>query len=244
MLGWSGDNGNITLRQLLSFTSGIEPENRCTYQSSATLAACVEEISRLPLTSAPGTRFDYGSTHLAVAGRMAEVLTGRPWSEIFAADLRDPLGLASDITYYANPLQADGTDNPLLAGGLRMSMNEYERVLHFTFDKGVWQGAALLPPTLFDIQTIAPYPSAAVGNTPAEDAIRYGLTAWLECSTPQSGCATISSPGAFGFTPWLDRSAGYYAILGMQFLNNSQTHFGSRLQQQLKPLIVEALSHE
>ena len=29
--------------------------------------------------------------------------------------------------------------------------------------------------------------------------------AWLECPPPAVNCAVLSSPGAFGFTPWLDR---------------------------------------
>ena len=244
VLGWTGDEGAITLRELMSFTSGLQPENRCTYQSDVALAGCVETISQAGLAAAPSTRFDYGSTHLSVAGRMAEVAVGKPWNEIFAAQLRDPLGLASDVTYYANPLKATGTDNPLLAGGLRLSMNEYEHVLRFVFDKGVWNGTPLLAPTLFDTQTIDPYPNAVIGSSPAQGGIRYGLTAWLECSTPATGCSSISSPGAFGFTPWLDRGTGYYAILGMEDLDNRRTHFGAELEKQLKPLIVEALSHE
>jgi len=127
-----------------------------------------------------------------------------------------------------------------LAGGLRLSMNEYEHLLHFVFDKGVWQGTALLAPQIFDTQGVEPYPDAVIGKSPG-GSLRYGLTAWLECSTPQTGCNSISSPGAFGFTPWLDRDAGYYAILGMQAGNNSATHFGANLEQQLKPLIVQAL---
>jgi hypothetical protein len=175
---------------------------------------------------------------------MAEVAVGKAWNEIFASELRDPLSLPSDITYYANPLKSTGSDNPLLAGGLRLSMNEYEHVLHFVFDKGAWNGTPLLAPALFDAQTIDPYPDAAIGNSPAESDIRYGLTAWLECSTPATGCSRISSAGAFGFTPWVDREAGYYAILGMEDLRNRRTHFGAELEQQLEPLIVEALSHE
>ena len=244
VLGWTGDEGAITLRELMSFTSGLQPENHCTYQSDVTLSACVQTISQSALAAAPGTRFDYGSTHLAVAGRMAEVVTGKSWNEIFAAQLRDPLSLANDLVYYANPLKGTGTDNGLLAGGLRMSMNEYEHVLHFVFDKGVWNGAPLLAPTLFDTQTVTPYPNAVIGTSPSETGVRYGLTAWLECSTPATGCSTISSPGVFGFTPWLDRSTGYYAILGMEDRDNRRTHFGADLEQQLKPLIVEALSHE
>jgi CubicO group peptidase (beta-lactamase class C family) len=171
---------------------------------------------------------------------MAEVVTGKPWNELFAEEIRDPLGLPADILYYANPLREAGTDNPLLAGGLVVSMNEYEHLLHFVFDEGVWQGTALLAPGIFDTQTIDPYPDAVIGKSPG-GMLRYGLTAWLECSTPQTGCHQISSPGAFGFTPWIDRDAGYYAILGMQDMNNSKTHFGASLERELKPLIVQAL---
>jgi D-alanyl-D-alanine-carboxypeptidase/D-alanyl-D-alanine-endopeptidase len=240
VLDWTGDEGTITLRQLLSFTSGLAPENRCTYDSTVTLDQCVATISQTQMIAAPGTEFDYGSVHLSVAGRMAEVVTGQSWNELFAQELRGPLGLPADIEYYANPLRPADTNNPLLAGGLIMSMNEYERVLHFVFEKGVWQGQPLLSPGVFDAQTIEPYPNVVIGKSPAPN-LRYGLTAWLDCNTPQTGCNQISSPGAFGFTPWLDRDAGYYAILGMQDMNNYKTHFGGRLGQQLAPLIVQAL---
>src|SRR5205814_469344 len=162
------------------------------------------------------------------------------WNELFAQEIRAPLGLPADIAYYANPLRMTNTGNPLLAGGLVVSMNDYEHILHFVFDKGVWQGNALLAPQIFDTQTIEPYPDVVIGSSPAPS-LRYGLTAWLECNTPQTGCHQISSPGAFGFTPWIDRDAGYYAILGMQDMTNFRTHFGGQLEQQLKPLIVEAL---
>ena len=240
VLGWTGDHAPITLRQLMSFTSGLAPEDHCTYDPSVTLDECVTDIAQTALISTPGTEFDYGSVHLAVAGRMAEVITGSSWNELFAQEIRDPLGLPGDIVYYANPLKPTATDNPLLAGGLVMSMNEYERILHFVFDKGVWQSTALLAPEIFDTQTIEPYPDVVIGKSPAAN-LRYGLTAWLECSTPQTGCHQISSPGAFGFTPWIDRDAGYYAILGMQDMSNYKTHFGGHLEQELKPLIVQAL---
>ena len=65
------------------------------------------------LITAPGTEFDYGSVHLDVAGRMAEVVTGTSWNALFAREIR----------YYANPLKVAGADNPLPAGGLVVSMN-------------------------------------------------------------------------------------------------------------------------
>jgi serine-type D-Ala-D-Ala carboxypeptidase/endopeptidase len=245
LLGWTGTKGEITLRHLLSFTSGLEPEHACTYQPNIPLAACVDEIAQRELMAPPGSRFDYGSTHLHVAGLMAQVAVGSDWNAIFDEQLRGPLQLAPEFAYYSAPRQGVGSRpmNPLLAGGMRASMNDYERVLHFVYDKGRWQGSQLLSPDIFDAQAIQPYPNATVGTSPGSSNIRYGLTAWLECATPATGCASISSPGLFGFTPWLDRSAGYYAILGME-LDDLQADrgIGTQIQQTLKPLIAEAVS--
>jgi hypothetical protein len=71
----------------------------------------------------------------------------------------------------------------------------------------------------------------------------YGLTAWLECSTPATGCAVISSPGAYGFTPWVDRNAGYYAIIGTLNTTSSGKVVKASIDaaQALKPAIVAAL---
>ena len=243
-LGWEGTKGEITVRHLLSFTSGLEPEHACTYVPAMPLKECVDQIGQLDLLGPPGTRFDYGSTHLQVAALMAEMAVGSDWNAIFNAQLRQPLQLAAEFAYYSAPRQ--GVDprpiNPLLAGGMRASMNDYSHVLRFVFDKGKWQGSQLISPDLFDLQSVEPYPDAVVGTSPGLFDARYGLTAWLECATPASGCATISSPGLFGFTPWLDRSAGYYAVLGMQ-IEDLQSHrgIGTQIQQTLKPLIAEAI---
>jgi len=252
VLGWSGPQASITLRHLLSFTSGLPPENSCVFRPDMSLADCVDIISRLDPMGAPGTRFAYGSVHLHVAARMAEVRVGSAWNAIFAAELVQPLGLPADLRYYTFPVQKTGSDNPLIAGGLQTTMNEYARLLQFIYDKGKWQGSALLAETLFDQQAMEPYPSVVIVGSPMQDAgspYRYGLTAWLECLTPAAGCATISSPGAFGFTPWLDRENGYFAIVGMQVTDGIEMEgedtrpgrFSAGLQQQLKPLIVTAL---
>src|SRR4029078_9407549 len=115
----------ITLEQLLSFTSGLPPEAPCTLLTGITLADCAAAISQMDPVAAPGTRFDYGSTHLQVAARMAEVVTGDEWADIFTAQLKTPLAAGTHMTWYTAPRQALGTSNPLIAGGLRATMNEY-----------------------------------------------------------------------------------------------------------------------
>ena len=101
-------------------------------------------------------------------------------------------------------------------------------------------------PELFAAQTREPFPNAAIGNSPAVKAgysFRYGLGAWLECATPAAGCTCISSPGAFGFTPWLDREAGYYAIIATELANTrgGVVKDSLDLEQALKPAFAAAL---
>lgn len=249
VLGWTGNKAGITLRHLLSFTSGLQPSHLCTFQSGITLADCVASIAQTSQAAAPGARFDYGSTHLQVAARMAEVRTGKTWNALFTETLAQPLGLPSGVTYFTAPNHPLGTTNPLVAGGLRASMNEYAPLLALVFHRGTHAGGVIGTPELFDAQAVEPFPDVVVGNSPAADMgmdLRYGLTAWLECPTPAQGCAVISSPGAFGWTPWVDREAGYYAVLGMHLQRDDPgagvVSFSMRLSTEVKPLIQAALA--
>jgi CubicO group peptidase (beta-lactamase class C family) len=246
VLGWTGPNAAITLRHLLSFTSGLDADANCTRNPLTTLQACVATIAATSAIADAGTRYDYGSTHLHVAARMAEVATGKSWDLLFDEVLRQPLQLSSAVRYYTFPMQSTGMQNPLIAGGLRVTTDEYAKLLGLEFHKGVLGGVTVGTTALFDAQAIEPFPSVTVGNTPVGAlgyAYRYGLSAWLECATPAAGCQRLSSPGAFGFTPWIDREHGYYAILAMEVggLSTGVVSFSVELAQAVQPLIVDAL---
>lgn len=248
VLGWVGPKGAITLEQLLSFTSGLPPSPTCAFNPLTTLAACVQDIEAAGLSSPPGTRYDYGPVHLAVAGRMAEVVTGQRWNELFTALVGGPLGFGAEARSYAVPTRQLGALNPLVSGGLRLTTAEYARLLQLVFHQGTRGGVTLGTPALYEAQAREPFPSATVGDSPMRDVglpYRYGLAAWLECDTPATGCAVLSSPGAFGFTPWLDRDAGYVALLAMEQSGGTAeigvVAFSVHLAQGLKPLVVDAL---
>jgi D-alanyl-D-alanine-carboxypeptidase/D-alanyl-D-alanine-endopeptidase len=248
VLGWTGDNGAITLRHLLSFTSGLRREAGCTLNPLITLASCVQDIALAPVQAPPGTRFDYGSTHLHVAARMAEVVTGRTWDQLFHETLRAPLSLPDEVAFFTFPRQASGRMNPLIAGGMRASTRDYARFLALTFHKGTAGGVTVGTPELFDAQSREPFPDVTIGYTPFPPG-RYGLGSWVMCPAPAEGCPVVTSPGAFGFTPWLDREAGYYAILAMELTASAQpgderpATFAVRLLTELQPLIRAQLGH-
>ena len=140
-----------------------------------------------------------------------------------------------------------------VAGGFYASMNDYVPLLAVAFHRGQYRGERFIAANLVDEMGRAPNPNASVGTSPmarfATPPFRYGLAAWLECATPTafaSGCNSQSSPGAFGFTPWFDRDAGYYAMIGMYQLGRATDtrvfEFSATLAQQLKPAIREAMA--
>jgi aerobic C4-dicarboxylate transport protein len=97
---------------------------------------------------------------------------------------------------------------------------------------------------LFVAQAKEPVPGVVIGSSPygsPNPTFRYGLSAWLECATPASGCAVISSAGLYGFTPWVDRTSRYYATIAMEQLDGQATVFSVRLQQAVQPFIRAAL---
>jgi CubicO group peptidase (beta-lactamase class C family) len=251
VLGWSGPQAAITLRHLLAFTSGLPTiftagsGTDCTRNPFTTLADCVADLGQRGLSWTPGSRFEYGNTHLHVAARMAEVATGANWANIVALQLRQPLSLPDTVAYYTAPRQSTGTINPLIAGGLRISMSEYARVLSVIHNRGTHNGQYLLAASLIEQMGKDPYPMAVTGFSPYDNfglPREYGLTAWLECATPTTGCNDITSPGAFGFTPWIDRDAGYYAIIGMEVDGFGEvSEFSVKLSLTLRPLIKTAL---
>lgn len=243
VLGWTGEVAGINLRHLLSFTSGLPKEAACTLIAATTTAACADRIASSSLVAPPGTLFEYGSTHLHVAARMAEIATGKTWAQLYDESLRLPLGLSLEAICYTRPRQAEGTTNPLIAGGMRASMNDYRGFLALAFHKGSAGGVTVGTPALFDEQAREPFPGVAIGSTPLSDH-RYGLASWLLCDTPGEGCAALASPGAFGFTPWFDRDAGYYAILGMELARDDTgaVQFATAMMRELQPLIAAAIA--
>ena len=73
--------GMITLRQLLSHTSGVRPylpEPRVDNYNH--LDSAVMEILPLDTVFTPGTRFEYGGLAMQIAGRMAEKAMNRNYS--------------------------------------------------------------------------------------------------------------------------------------------------------------------
>jgi CubicO group peptidase (beta-lactamase class C family) len=208
---FTGAKARITLRQLLAFTSGLRPDPICTSHASFTLASCTDWIASRPLAAPVGTQFRYGSGHLVVAARIAEVVTGRPWVTVFYEQVARPTGLGS--TFFA------GGANPNPAGSALSSLSDYTRFLRMIWNRGVIDGRRVLAASsVAEMERDQTNGAAMVGASPHRKDLgsRYGLGEWYDALGPAPGAYEVNSPGAFGFHPWLDRSRdvyGVYAVL-------------------------------
>lgn len=247
---WSGNLGEATLRHLLSFTTGISGDDT----SSELTLSLTEAVLRIhddlgPTAAVPGSTFYYGSTHLRIAARMAEVATGKTWAQIFDEQLRLPLGWAATSSYGL-------TGNPNPAGTLSCTGREYLRFLAMELRGGLDGSVRLLPQTLLDQQrddqwgvgtTIAFSPYAAVDATKL---YHYGLGNWLETAdstrppSVTNPILRVSSTGKFGWAPWVAMDGTYAGlVLTRQDSSLSEAFLPSEnLKTQLDPLIRAALA--
>ena len=212
----TGPKRAITVRQLFSHTSGIvSPEVQaasCLTDRTTTLAACAEETLARPLRFAPGAGFFYGGGSMHVAGRVAEIATGRAWVDLFAERIAGPLGMTR--TAYRS------ATNPWIGGGLTSTAADYTAFLQMVLNGGVHRGrrvlseasvAAMLADQTGGVETgavpvlFSPFGRYASGDPDLPGgALGYGVGVWRERLTPAGALRHASSLGAFGFSPWVD----------------------------------------
>ncbi|WP_221628014.1 serine hydrolase domain-containing protein [Teredinibacter franksiae] len=208
---------DITLAQLLSFTSGLDQPQLCDNLPNADFFQCVSNIAddHLQSTNLPGGIFHYGSNHLQVAGAMAVEAGGySSWLELFD-EFKAVTGLFPS-SHYSLPSQ----NNPRLAGGMTWTATDYIDFIRAFRDADFYSSTAPVEQATSD-QIVG----AVISNSPAMSGIsedwHYGFGLWIECheSSFNSTCAetpTVSSPGAYGAYPFLNTSNGAFGLIARQ----------------------------
>lgn len=212
------DKRAITLGQLFSHTSGLPADDApCLGSRLVTLDYCAHQILGLALQYPTGTAFAYGGNSMQVAGRMAEVATGKSWDQIFIDEVVTPLGLvATDYAAGAPTAPYQRVNNPRIAGGARATAFDYARVVRMIAHRGEWQGQAYLDPAgVAEMQRDQTH-GVPVISTPDPLAFGYGYGEWRNLVDTRGTAVQVSSTGAFGTTPWVDNDTGVAAVLLVQ----------------------------
>ena len=206
---FKGEKAGITIRQMFSHTHGFAGTPYYHRDTRLTLEEAVDKIADVPLTYEPGTHLYYSGLGMQVAGRIAEIATGKPWVEIFREQIGDPLGM-DKTTYYA----FGKTENPNVAGSVETCIDDYGAFVTMVLNHGMYRGQRVLSEkaveTMLSIQSgnvpILHHPY--VGYTdfdPSMAKMPYGIGCWLERVDAETGLAwRASSGGAFGCQPFVD----------------------------------------
>jgi len=214
------DKEQITLRQCFALTSGFPGSSETLdsfMQDRSSFAQMADRIAQMKLVARPGEELNYGGLAMQVAGRVGEVVTGKSWHVLFEERVVKPLGLRH--TFYAG-YQRNAV--PRIAGGVISSASDYLKLLELLAQRGTFRGKQILTPAetavLLSDQTAA----ARIGYSPftkfkddlqTEQDPRYGIGNWV---VTWPGLQLNTSPGAFGFTPWIDQQRGYYGVLSVR----------------------------
>jgi CubicO group peptidase (beta-lactamase class C family) len=211
--------GQATLRQLFSHTSGYpdyQPKgnDRDDYQ---TLEESVKHIVPLPAETIPGTQFHYGGLAMQVAGRMAELATGKDFETIFQEKIAQPLGMKN--TYFT-PVDLGGGHSPMLGGGARSTLHDYAHFLEMIANDGMYKGRAVLKKTSVQEMQADQVKNALVRKGEYVENARglthkniYGLGEWREGLNDKNEAVLISSPSWAGAYPWIDKENKVFGFL-------------------------------
>jgi CubicO group peptidase (beta-lactamase class C family) len=226
--------GDITIRQLLCHSSGIgydvydQNVQRIHYSEQITTEEAVKRIAKLPLKHDPGKGFTYGFG-LDVAGRLAEVLSGKRLDSLIKERVLDPLKMKDTYFYlpvkkinrlvpvYQKPelgvptaLAADSLDrfyplaqNQLYFGGgagLCGTIEDYSHLCQMIIDHGVFNRKNIL-----SRKTIEQMCSDQLFG--CQDNYKFGLG--LEISTEEAFARTMKTPGSLC---WGGDYGTYYMI--------------------------------
>lgn len=182
--------------KFMNFWSGYTNFSSCV--GSTTVGGCLAIGQNGVFDPATENQFDYGGGHMQKHADMNGL--GALTSATLADEIRSQIGTDIALTY----------STPQLAGGAVTSAAEYAKLLRKIVAGSLKMKAALgTHPVCTNAATC---PDAIHAPTPKGESWHYSIGHWVE-DDPTVGDGAFSSPGAFGFYPWIDASKTVYGVL-------------------------------
>lgn len=240
-----GKPGNLTLRHLLTHTSGMGEATPAESKAARKLADLIPCFATKALGFAPGTQWRYCQSGINSLARIVEVVSGQPFPDFLKARLFDPLGM-KDTTFYPTPEQAkriatayslkDGklTETavkpdydyknpnraPLGNGGLYSTAPDYARFAMMLLNEGKAGAKQLLKPETVKLMTSPQTGEIKAGFVPGSAwGLGFSLVREPQGVTAMLSPGTFGHGGAYGTQAWVDPVKGRIYILMVQRAN-------------------------
>ena len=200
------DGGAITIRQLLSHTSGMpdpmdwlaEYQDENTRTDEAALGDYVRTLSDDSLTFRPGEEWSYSDTGFDILGDVVAAVSGQTFEDTMQANILTPLGmkdssyLLSDLdpAQLAAPHMYDENGNARTldfypysrahapSGSFYSSVNDMARLAIANMNQGTLEGTQVLPATAYD-KMWAPQAASTWAEAFGPQVTNYGLGWWV-----------------------------------------------------------------
>jgi len=224
----------VTIRDLLTHTSGIDSPPRLPTDSNATLADFIPHFAKQPLEFQPGTHWTYSNTvAFDMLARVVEVASGETYDRFLRERIFEPLGmtdtahtltaaqkerLATRYDVTSSGLQRNvRSDTPMYFGGgwgLNSTALDYYRFAQMLLNKGELDGKRLLSRRAVELMQSVHIPDTLPGRTPGT---AWGLGVRVISDAGKAG--VWLSNGSFGWTGasgthfWIDPEENLVAVL-------------------------------
>lgn len=203
--------------RFLNFRSGYTNFGFSGCEPADTVASCVARGDNGVQTAANIDRFFYNGGHMQKHASLPApgMALGALNNATLAAELRRVLGTDIELSY----------TQPQLAGGARMNARSYAVFLRKLLGGQLQMGALLgSSPVCTNPHTC---PSAVYSPAPSNSSEHYSIGHWVE-DDPVVGDGAFSSPGAFGFYPWVDATRTLYGVVARVDLLGQGIGFASQ----------------
>lgn len=204
-----GGEANLSTQdlQFFNFKSGYTNFTSCS--GSTTVANCLTLGTNGVQDPATIGKFDYGGGHMQK--HAADHGLG-PLDEVgLATEIRSQIGADISLRY----------TEPQLAGGAAMAPAEYGKMLRKIVAGDLLMRNALGTHAVCASPRVCPA-EALSSPAPASENWSYAVGHWVEDTSNDSDGA-FSSPGAFGFYPWIDKTRTWYGVLARAEIGGALT---------------------
>jgi CubicO group peptidase (beta-lactamase class C family) len=269
--GPDGKPAKVTLKHLLTHTSGMVPEAPAdVLQKAKSLADLIPAYAKAPLQFEPGTKWAYCQSGINSLGRIVEVVSGKSAPEFFQERIFGPLGM-KDTTFYPTEEQAnrlarsyrrvDGklVESPIFLlhgkpvtardrypacnGGLFTTASDYASFCRMLLNNGSLDGKLYLSPKTVEAMRSIQTADLKTGFTPG-DAWGLGVCLVRQPQGPTSMLSpgTFGHGGAYGTQAWIDPVRGIIYLLMVQRADFPNSD-ASPVRQGFQQAVVDALAH-
>lgn len=168
-------------------------------QKSETVEECLQTFGNDKYTAEDVGRYFYNGAHFQHHAAV-DMALGKLNNQALHDEIARQIGSDIQFTY----------DSPQLAAGISINADNYAQFLRKLLRGDLLLGGLLGADAVCTNPKTCP--TAVSTPIPEADSWHYSLAHWVE-DDPKTGDGTFSSPGAFGFYPWIDASKTFYGIV-------------------------------